>query len=233
MNLKQLKRGAAIALFLCLLTAMVSGMAVRAGAANETQLPEGFLIGDQDGINVGSDGYYHIDARSLLPGDVIRKTLTIQNLSDSDDTPQGKIPYTLVMTAEPLFTHGPIDLLNVVHLSMQLDGGTVYEGRSRGDGTPDMTIEPLPLGVYALGDRKTLEITLTVARDMEICEEKSEADFRWHFYAFRALEADPPKTGLLENYGYLLPIGGVLLLFFVLILMKKRRDEQCAADRPV
>ena len=224
MTTKHLKRGATIALFLCLLTAMVSGMAVRAGAASDTRLPEGFLIGDQDGVNADAYGYYYIDARSLLPGDVIRKTLTIQNLSQSDPTPQGKIPYTLVMTAEPLFSRGPIDLLDTVHLNMQLDGDTVYDGRSRGDGTPDMTIEPLFLGLYGIGDRSTLEITLSVARDMRIHEEKSEADFRWHFYAYRALDEEPAKTGVLENYKYLLPVGMVVLLFVMLVLLKKRRD---------
>ncbi|MCL2298953.1 MAG: hypothetical protein FWC27_02255 [Firmicutes bacterium] len=220
-----LKRGATIALFLCLLTAMISGMAVRAGAAGERQLPEGFLIGDQDGVNADKHGYYHIDARELLPGDVIRKTLTIQNLSQSDSTPEGKIPYTLVMTAEPLFSRGPVDLLNVVHLNMKLGGVTVYDGRSRGDGTPDMTINPLQLGVYAVGDRKTLEITLTVARDMEIHGEKSEADFRWHFYAYRTLEAPPAKTGVLDNYLYLLPVGCVMLLFVAMVPLKKRRER--------
>jgi len=224
MNLMQLKRGAGIALFVCLLTAMVSGMAVRATAASEKRLPEGFLIGDQDGINVDSHGYYYIDARGLMPGDVIRKTLTIQNLSQNDATPEGKIPYTLVMTAEPVYSRGPVDLLDKVHLNMCLDGTDVYDGRSRGDGTPDMTLVPLPLGVYAIGDRKTLEITLTVARDMRIHEEKSEADFRWHFYAYRALDSEPPNTGFWGIYKYLLPIGCVTLVFFAMILLKKRRE---------
>jgi len=230
----QYKRGATIALFLCLLTAMISGMAVRAGAANETQLPEGFLIGDADGINVDSDGYYYIDCRGLMPGDVIHKVITIQNLEHDDPTPEAKIPYTLVMSSEPVIVSGPVDLLDRVHMTLKLDGEVVYDGRTRGDGEPNMIENPLPLGVYAIGDRKILDVTFTVDKNMPIYEEKSEADFRWLFYAFRAMDVEPPKTGVLDNYKYLLPVGGVMLLFVIMIPLKKRRGgSQKGRERQV
>jgi len=221
---------------------MFSGMAARAGAAGEppqpseeswttreprvieSQLPEGFLIGDQDGIKVDGDGHYYIDLRGLLPGDEFRKTLTIQNLSQNDNTPEGKVPYTLVMSAEPVMTEGPIDLLDKVHLTMKLEGEVVYEGPTRGDGSPDMTDTPLPLGVYAIGDQKSLEITFKVAADMEIHEERSQADFRWLFYAYRETDVEPPRTGVSDNCYWLIPIGGVMLLFVIMVPLKKRRD---------
>ena len=227
------KRTLSVVLALCLLTAMISGMAVRAGAASETRLPEGVLIGDQDGIHADGNGLYYIDARGLMPGDVIHKVITIQNLSHNDTTPEAKIPYTVTMMTEPLSTTGPVDLLDKVHLTIKLEGQVVYDGRSRGDGTPNMTVTPLQLGAYDLGERRILDITLTVDPDMAFHEEKSEADFRWIFYAYRTVVADPPKTGILETYGYLLPVGGVLLLFVFMVLMKKRRDREEIPEVPL
>jgi len=228
MILRQLKRGVSAALFLCLLAAMISGMAVQAGAVNETVLPRGLLIGDQDGISADEHGYYYIDWRGLLPGDVARKTLTIHNLEMGHENPESIIPYTVFLLSEPLFSRGPIDLLDRVHLTLRLEGKVIYDGRVYGDGKPNMVEIPLNLGEYAVGVRRTLDVTLTVDPTMEICEEKSEADFRWHFYASRELDAPPPKTGVLDSYGFLLPAGAVLLLFIIMIPLKKRKEREKA-----
>ena len=227
MSLNRWKRAAFAALALCLLSAMVSGMAVTASAAGGTELlPPGLLIGDQDGISVDAHGYYYLDVRGLMPGDVVRKTVTIQNLSHGDPGPEGKLPYSLSMTSEPLLSTGPVDLLDKVNLTLKLDGRVVYDGRVRGDGTPNMIEKALPLGLYALGARKTLEITLRAAPDMQVYEEKSEADFRWRFYALRAAESEPPKTGIADSrYLLLLPVGCALGFFAILLLLKKRREE--------
>ncbi|MCL2301128.1 MAG: hypothetical protein FWC27_13380 [Firmicutes bacterium] len=226
------KRTLSFVLTLSLLAAMISGMAVRAGAAETTQLPAGMLIGDQDGIHADAHGVYYIDARGLMPGDVIHKVITIQNLSQNDTAAEAKIPYTVSMMTEPLLTRGPVDLLDKVRLTIKLEGQVIYDGRSRGDGPPDMTVTPLQLGTYELGARKILDVTLTVAPDMEVHEEKSEADFKWIFYAFRALKPEPPKTGLLENYGYLMPVGVVLLLVFLFLKKRRDRDRQ-TAEQPL
>lgn len=82
---------------LCVLMAVLfSGTAV-VNAAATTNLPNSFLIGDQDGIYIGVDGEYYIDAREVKPGDVITKTLTIQNLEQNDRSTEAKIPYILAM----------------------------------------------------------------------------------------------------------------------------------------
>jgi len=207
---------------------MISGMAVQAGAVRETQLPQGLLIGDQDGVCVNAHGYYYIDARDLLPGEVVRKVLTIQNLEQRERSAEAGIPFIVSLTAEPLLSTGPIDLLDLVHMTIRLEGELVYDGKVRGDGTPNMIETALPLGEYAIGDRRTLDITLTVASDMRIHEEKSKAEFRWQFYAARIIDSPPPKTGVLDNYGFLLPVGGAMLLCFFLILLKKRKDSEKA-----
>ena len=226
MSLSITRRAVSAALLLCLLFAVFSGTAIRAGAVGEEiELPRGLIIGDQDGFRVDADGYYFIDARGLMPGDVIRKIVTIQNLESSANSPGGKLPFHLTMTSEPLFSRGPVDLLDKVTLIMKLDGKEIYRGPSRGDGTPDMTRQPLSLGEFALGSRKTLEITLTVPLDLLITEEKSEADFRWHFYAAKLDDSQPPKTGITGSFGFLLPVAATVLLFSVLLVLKKRREE--------
>jgi hypothetical protein len=219
------------ALALCVILAVFSGTALVNAAAAATELPAGFLIGDQDGVHTDAHGYYYIDCRGLVPGQVVRKTLSIRNLEQGDRAPEAKIPYALSMTAEPVMTEGPVDLLDT-GLVMKLDGKTVYEGSVRGDGSPDMTKNALSLGVYALGDRKTLEITMTVDPNMPLYGEISKADFRWKFYAHRAQDAAPPKTGILETYwAYFIPVGA-LGAFSVLLVLKKRRRSAVPTNSP-
>jgi hypothetical protein len=216
-------------LLLFVLASVFSGtMASAAAEAAVTNLPAGILIGDQEGIRVDVHGYYYIDARGLSPGDVIRKTVTILNFSQNDRSPEGKLPYALSMTAEPLFSSGPVDLLDETHLTIQLDGQTIYDGPCRGDGNPNMIGQALPLGIYAPGDQRTLTFILTVSSDITLSwDEKSEADFQWRFYACREADADPPKTGdYLKTFAFLLPIGLLFLFGLMLIPLKKKRERK-------
>jgi hypothetical protein len=201
-----------------------------AAVGTQTNLPAGILIGDESGIHVDSNGHYFIDARGLRPGDVVRRTLTLQNLSHDDKSPEGKVPYHLTMTAEPLSTKGPVDLLEKVDLSLVLDGRTIYQGPSRGNGSPNMIERAQDLGEFGVGDRSTLNVVLTVDPAMRLSSKKSEADFRWHFYAYRAQSKEGPKTGIWEKYGLLFPLGCVLLLGALLLPLKKRRDDRMAAS---
>ena len=132
------QKGFEYVLCVCLVAVVFFGASIDASAATlaaegtQTSLPAGILIGDEHGIGVDNDGYYYIDAKGLKPGDVIEKTLTLQNMSQSDQTTEGKSPYTLTMTSEPLLTKGPEDLLDKVALTLELNGKTIYQGPSRG-----------------------------------------------------------------------------------------------------
>ena len=193
--------------------------------ASTTNLPSSFLIGDSDGIKVGVDGVYYIEALGVKPGDVFTKRLTIQNLDMTGDTQESVIPYSLSMRAEPLSTVGPVDLLDVVDLELKLDGQVLYKGRLRGDQGVNMIETPLPLGTYKPGDQRTLDIKLTARPDWEIGYEESVAEFKWIFYAWRMTPRSAPKTGVAEYGAYVL-IGGVLLLWAFLILKKKKRERE-------
>jgi hypothetical protein len=230
--MKDMKK--AISSVLCLLLALVvfSGTTAAASVApTTTNLPGGILIGDQEGIHADKHGYYYIDARNLHPGDVIHKVVTVQNLEGNDLTPEGKIPYTMSMTSEPLFSLGPVDLLDATHLTIKLDGKIIYDGTCRGNGTPNMLETALPLGVYALGDRHSLDFTLTVDPNMKLSKEKSEADFRWHFYAWRKADYTPPPTGeeLMMKYMPAAILGGMLLVSLLLLGKKRKRQEKDSA----
>ena len=72
----------------------VSGVAV---SAADTELPEGFLIGDSDGTHVSANGDYFIWAEDMYAGDVITKKLTIHNMENDK-------PFSLYMSAQPLFS---------------------------------------------------------------------------------------------------------------------------------
>jgi len=210
----------------CVLLAVFSGAVPSSQAATETNLPDSFLIGDQDGIQVGVDGNYYIEA-DVFPGDVITKKLIIQNLDQGK--PESKIPYALSMLAENLDETGPLKLLDEVHMELKLDGKVIYSGRTRGDEAGNnITERPLPLGEYAPGDQKVLDIKFVVDSDMQSSSEKSVAHFAWHFYAVRAAEINPPPTGdVVKTYApYLAVMGGMLLFCFTLVVLKKKKDER-------
>jgi hypothetical protein len=202
-------------------------MGVFAEPTTTTNLPAGILVGDQDGLNADEHGYYYIDCRGLVAGQVIHKTITLANYSQNDTTREGKIPYVLSMTAEPVSTEGPNDLLDT-QVVMKLDGKVIYQGSVRGDGTPDMRVNALALGTYEVGDRRTLDITMTVDENLILSEETSKADFRWKFYAYRALTdtEEPPYTGIIEQYWYyVVPFLPVLVLAIILVLSKRKKQK--------
>jgi len=224
-----LKRVALSVLCACLLAAVFSGSAAaEAGPAGTRNLPEGFVIGDQDGIHAKTDGTYCIQAEGLRPGEVVRKIVTIQNLELKSSSPEWEIPWHLSMLAQPGETTGPINLLDRVQLVMKLDGKTVYTGPCRGDGAPNMVANALSLGEYAPGEKRVLDITLTADADWEPGGGRSEALFQWHFYAYRDVDAVPPKTGFAESYGPYAAIGGCLALCALLFFLKKGRERRAA-----
>jgi len=193
-------------------------------AAKQVNLPTSFLIGDSDGIKVGVEGVYYIEALGVVPGDVFTKRLIIQNLDMPGNTPESVIPYTLAMRAEPLFQVGPIDLLDVVDLELKLDGQVLYSGRVRGDEGGNMIVNALNLGTYQPGDQRTLDIKLNVGTDWELAIEESVAEFKWHFYAFRQIQ-DTPKTGVADYTAFGL-LGSMALLWLFLILKRKKREQE-------
>ena len=214
---------------LCVIATVISGAMVHAAAA--TNLPDGFLIGDQNGITVGVDGEYYINCEEVLPGDVFHKVLTIQNLDVTGAAPESSVPFNLTMRMEPVSETGPVKLLDITRLDLKLDGVVIYSGRVRGDEGVNAILNALFLGEYKPGDQRALDITLTVDGNVTQAdweqEAYSEAKFRWTFYAYRDKSEDGPKTGVLETYGAaLLLIGAMAAFCAVLFFVKKKRGKE-------
>ncbi|MDR1409384.1 MAG: hypothetical protein LBJ12_03765 [Oscillospiraceae bacterium] len=204
---------------LCFVAIVFSGT-VTAGAAT-TNLPAGVLIGDDSGLTVKTDGEYFIDATKLKAGDVILKKLTIRNMESYS--------YKISMTAQPNEERGPLKLLDEVNCRLVMDGKQLYNGRARGDEDGNMILDALDLGVYRPGDQKTLEITLTVSKDMPRYYTQSEAWFTWQFYAARQEAPEkPPHTGELiaQYWPYAVLLAASLASAVLILLKKKRTDDQ-------
>lgn len=209
-----------ICILLCALFAMAC--CANEASASEQKLPSSMLIGDTDGIHVGTSGQYFIQADDLRPGDTIKKTLTIRNIG-LDET------YQLSMLASPLTTSGPVNLLDAVHLTLTLNSRIVYSGRLRGDTGVNMISNALDLGEYGPDDGATLEILLKVDDSMEISHTKSVAEIKWIFSAVRTDGTDvtAPKTG--DLIGYVISFAFLLSqLAVILLLMARRRKKESA-----
>ena len=213
---------------MCFMLIVISGTVTNAAAA--TNLPNSFLIGDQNGIQVRRDGEYYIEVNGVLPGQVIQKRLTIQNLDVDGAAKESAVPFNLAMRMEPVSETRPVALLDITRLELTLDGESIYSGRCRGDDGVNAILNTLRLGQYKPGDQRVLDIALTV--DGDIDKElwnagASEAKFAWIFYAWRETDAEPVETG---GFGGIrsacLLLGGGALLWGTLLCLKKRKTLQ-------
>jgi len=214
-----MQRISKVILIVALIAAVFSGTATGANAA-VTNLPAGILIGDQDGIRIDVDGAYFINADALEAGDVITKRLVIRNTES--------YAYRVSMTAESLEETGPLHLLDEVHCTLKMDGKVLYNGRVRGNDGINIIRNALDLGTYQSGDQKTLDITLTVNKDMkQYAWTASEAFFKWIFYAVQddGGSGGPNTGGIIRNSLFAV-MPGLVLAMVVLLLIKRRREDQ-------
>jgi len=216
--MKLLKKTLAALVGVCLMAA-TWGMAAH---AVETNLPEGFLIDDEDGISVKDAGEFFLFSHSLMPEDIITRTLTLRNLEQGE-------PFRLRLLGESPASAGPVDWLDNLHLRITLDGRELYAGRLRGDGRDtrtmkgngaDLVNQGLDLGEFKKGGYGALQFVVTAdaghmsAQDLT---EPSSASINWVFYAVKDAPPDDPKTGDAVRYGsyiLLLAIGILCAVFY-------------------
>ena len=203
-------------LFVLLIAAVFSGTTANAATVN---LPAGLLISDQDGIRVGTDGAYFIDAGALEAGDVIMKRLIVQNSEPYS--------YRLTMTAEPLEETGPLKLLDEVRCTLRMDEKVLYDGRVRGDEGINMILNALDLGIFKSGEQRVLDITLTVSPEMKkYYWTASEAFFNWNFYGTQIMSPEEgPKTGEMIKNSLYFVLPGLLLAMGLPLLIKRRKSS--------
>ena len=203
----------------CLLSAAWAPISLAA----EKNLPDSFLIDDENGISVTDAGEYFLYSHNLMPGDVITRTLTLRNLEQGE-------PFRLHMLGESPESAGPVDWLDNLHLQITLDGRALYAGRLRGDGKDTRTMEGngvdligkgLDLGTFKKGDYGVLEFTVTADAghlSAEDLYESSSAKISWVFYGLKDAPPDDVKTG--DNlrrgmYVLLLLLGFLCAVFYI------------------
>jgi LPXTG-motif cell wall-anchored protein len=84
----------------------------------------------------------------------------------------------------------------------------------------------LELGTYSFGDSASMNITLSVDKNIEITKEKSEADIGWHFFAVREEDSGSPKTGETAR-NLMILLTAILLGGSGVLLTIKKRQTKC------
>jgi len=228
LSVKKLTKTIAAFLAACL-AAMVCGTAALAA---ETNLPDSFLIDDENGISVKGAGTFLLYSRDLMPGDVTTRTLTLRNLEQGE-------PFRLHMLGESPRSAGFVDWLDNLHLRITLDGRVLYTGRLRGDGGDTRTMkgngidlinEGLDLGIYRMGDYGTLEFVVTADAGHMSADDlyaSSSANIDWVFVAVKDAKTDPPKTGEAFRYSMAVLLLSLLILSAVFYARYRKMRGAC------
>ena len=204
-----------------------------AAFAAEQNLPDAFLIGDNSGVHAQTNGSYFLYASDLKPGDVITRSLFIQNF-EADGV------YKLYLNVESAEEAGSAHFLDNLYLTLTLDGTVLYKGRLRGDGqgTPaypgngvDFAQDSLDLGQYSGGDSGSLVAEIRVdSSELDSADwaGRSTAKVEWSFTAIKATPKEGPKTGEILRYTMVLIL---LLLLFATIILRIWRKKLKDAER--
>jgi len=224
--MKKLTKTLAALLAACLMAALCGNVAL----AIETNLPDSFLIDDENGISVKDVGEFFLFSKKLMPGDIITRTLTLRNLD------QGT-PFRLHLLGQSPRSAGSVDWLDNLHLQISLEGQLLYSGRLRGDGKEafgmrgngvDLINRGLDLGVYEKGAQKSLVFVVTANFGLSAGDlsKVSSANIDWVIHAVKDAPPDPPKTGDALRYGmYILLLAtGVLCVVFYDRYKKVRKN---------
>ncbi|MBQ1389501.1 MAG: hypothetical protein IIY78_07730 [Clostridia bacterium] len=171
-------------------------------------LPDHLVVLDDSGRSVSQNGEYYFIVEDMEEAVPYTKKIQIMNLREDGS-------YRVTFRAEPLFTKGEIDLEKECVCEIKLDDNVIYEGLITGEGTPDIRVTPLSLGVYAPGESHVMTATVTwngttagatydnghriVSKDGEkvaryasgVNHVSGETEFKWIFYA----ETDDSDTG--------------------------------------
>ncbi|MHC5375424.1 LPXTG cell wall anchor domain-containing protein [Enterococcus sp. LJL120] len=214
-----------------------------AGRAHAETLPPGFLVGDDTGIQVGTEGEYFIVNNNITPGQTFSRTITLSNYSTDD----GDFALKLVMNPndedhQPEM-NGELNLLEVISVKLTYQGQVIYQGTIDGNGTPvaNQRQQPIDLGTLEVGEVRNIQADFTVSSEYPDTSwrEISKVDFYWLFFANRepgstvtSTTPSLPPTGKLPQTGedwrnvLLGMVAGFILIGIALIVLKKRKDEQ-------
>ncbi|MBP1047945.1 hypothetical protein I6N96_16770 [Enterococcus sp. BWM-S5] len=157
--------------------------------AEEINIPDGFLIGDDSGISVTKDGGYFFNLDDLMPGDTITRNLIIQNNRSED--------YRLKMIITPKSHEGPVNLIESIEMTFTQNDRLIYEGNlSSDENGATVDSREVDLGTIAAGSEQTIAINLRVLNNIpfdEFMSGPSKAVVTWTFVA--ETETEPSTSG--------------------------------------
>ena len=192
------------------------------------KLPEGVVIGDNDGINARKNGEYFVQLKDIRPGQKWEKTISMMNMERDSS-------YTLAMQISPPIVSGPLDLSNEILMIIEYEGKILYDGPVSGiSKDKNFQTSRVDFGTFNSGDSRALKVTYEMPDNYtnEDFSEKSKMENTWTFYAVKRQEETPPKkSGLLPQTGDIQKsmIMICLALFVTLIILfvwKNRNDNK-------
>lgn len=163
---------------------------LQVSAANH-QLPEGIVIGDDQGIQVKADGEYLMELRNILPGETYDVTISLMNIDEKG------APYELFFWIDPAIQiEGPIHFDQALSMTIDYDGTLLYEGIVAGTGTSNLQREEHSLGIFLVGESRAMKVHMKMDSSYtnEDFIQKSVTENIWHFRAIRQEEPTQPPT---------------------------------------
>lgn len=234
---------------------MFTGTCIPASA--KTELPNGSVKGmpekiaviDNDGNAVSESGDYFFVVKDMTPFETYSKKIQIMNLREDK-------AYHIYFYAEPVSKSGEIDLENECSAKFHLNGEKIFEGKVTGkssDGTTDLSVTPIDLGLYKPGDSNVLNCEvqwngigegghiddgarLINYEGTHILREGSgdpdiegEVLFKWKFYAEVDEAYYPPNTGLFGQepiYIDILGLLGISVIIIIIFCIKNKKGKR-------
>ena len=226
---------------LLLLGTATSVFAAELQSGSVKGLPEKLVVLDDSGNSVSESGEYFFVVEGMTPDEVYTKNIQIMNLRDDAS-------YKIYFSAQPMSKNGEIDLENECVCDIHLDDELIYSGKVTGDGKPNIMQDPLELGSYDPGDKRTMKVEIKWIPDdsgglidngervydssgMTVVREPSgkkeiygETVFKW---IFRAEVKGMDKTIKTGDVISLIAIGAVAvaMLFIIILTIGKRKKQ--------
>ncbi|MTD38337.1 hypothetical protein GIX45_06825 [Erwinia sp. CPCC 100877] len=126
--------------------------------AQSKELPQGIVIGDNQGILVKKDGKYLVEVNDVMPGKKWHTTISMINMEKD-------IPYKLTMLiSAPRLITGSLDLSTAIQMKITYENKIVYEGPVSGISlTQNLQNTALELGTFKAGDSRAMEVDFSLS----------------------------------------------------------------------
>ncbi|MGC6770346.1 hypothetical protein [Enterococcus sp. LJL51] len=203
--------------------------------AQSKELPQGMVIGDDQGIFVKKNGKYLVEVNDVMPGKKWHTTISMINMEK--DT-----PYSLTMLiSKPSLIAGSLDLSTAIQMKITYENEIVYEGPVSGINlTQNLQNTALELGTFKAGDSRAMEVDFSLSGEYtkKDFSEKNVMENVWNFYAVKTKSTDSneiennkplgklPQTGEEWRQTILYVCLGLFLLLIVLLFGKEKRKKK-------